>query len=185
MGENFEKELRESMLKSEESLKNKFRELRVGRASIDMVDNVRVSSYGDSLPLNQVGTLSIPDAKTIMVEPWDKSLFKEIDKGIRKAEPNWNPINDGNSIRIILPEVTEETRKQLLKKAKKELEEAKVSLRNIRKHFNSSVRRLKESGEMAEDEMHSKEKIIQKITDEYVHRLDSLFVSKEKDILTI
>lgn len=180
-----EKELKEKMDKSIEIFKGKLKELRVGRATIDMLDKVRVSSYGDLMPLNQVATLATIDARTLSVEPWDKSLMKEIDKSIRQAEPGWNPINDGNSIKIVLPEVTEEARKLLVKKAKKELEESKISLRNIRKHFNSDVKKAKEAGDMTEDEMHSNEKMIQKVTDEYVHKMDGIYSTKEKDILTI
>ncbi len=178
-----EKDIKTNMEKSLESLKNKFKQIRAGRANVDMLSSIQVEYYGSMTALNQVANLSTSDARTLIIDPWDKGTLSDIEKSIQKSNLNLNPINDGKIIRIILPELTEERRKEFLKIAKKELEEGKVSVRNVRKHFNTEYKKMEENGEISEDQLKAKEKEVQKITDEYVLKMDNLYHQKEKDIM--
>ena len=171
------------MNKSLDSFRLKLSKIRAGRANVDILDSVRVEYYGDMVPLNQVASLSVSDAKTIVIDPWDKSMLEGINKAIQKANLGLNPSTDTNSkiIRIIIPPLTEERRKEFVKIAKKELEEAKISLRNIRHKANSAIK----NDDLSEDEKRSKEKSVQKILDEFTKKAEEIFSSKEKDIMSI
>lgn len=158
--------------------------IRAGKASPSMLDDVFVDYYGASTPLSQVGSVNTPDARTIVVQPWEKSLLGPIEKAIMEANLGVNPQNDGTIIRINVPPLTEERRRDLVKKAKGEAESGKVAIRNVRKDANEKIRKLKTEG-VSEDEMKTGEAEIQKLTDAYIVKVDQLTEAKEKDIMTV
>ena len=163
---------------------NELNKIRAGKASPSMLDDVYVDYYGTSTPLNQVGTVNTPDARTIVVQPWEKSLLTTIEKAIMEANLGVNPQNDGVIIRINVPPLTEERRRDLVKKAKGEAENGKIAIRNVRKDANEKIRKLKADG-VSEDEMKTGEGEIQKLTDAYIVKVDQLSEAKEKDIMTV
>jgi ribosome recycling factor len=158
--------------------------IRAGKASPSMLDDVFVDYYGSQTPLSQVGSVNTPDARTIVVQPWEKSLLGAIEKAIMDANLGVNPQNDGVIIRINVPPLTEERRRDLVKKAKGEAENGKIAIRNVRKDANEKIRKLKTEG-VSEDEMKTGEAEIQKLTDAYIVKVDQLSDAKEKDIMTV
>jgi ribosome recycling factor len=158
--------------------------IRAGKASPAMLDDIVVDYYGSPTPLNQVGSVNTPDARTIVVQPWEKSLLGPIEKAIMEANLGVNPQNDGVIIRINVPPLTEERRRDLVKRAKAEAETGKIAIRNIRKDANEKIRKLKTEG-VSEDEMKTGEGEIQKLTDAYIIKVDVLSDAKEKDIMTV
>jgi ribosome recycling factor len=158
--------------------------IRAGKASPSMLDDVYVDYYGTATPLSQVGSVNTPDARTIVVQPWEKSLLGAIEKAIMEANLGVNPQNDGVIIRINVPPLTEERRRDLVKKAKGEAENGKIAIRNVRKDANEKIRKLKAEG-VSEDEMKTGEAEIQKLTDAYIVKVDQLSEAKEKDIMTV
>ncbi len=173
------------MQKSIENLSKEFSKLRTGRASTALVDSIRVDYYGTPTPLNQVASVSIPDSRTISIDPWDRSAFTSIEKAIMKSDLGLTPINDGRSIRINIPPLTEERRKDLVKMAKKYTEDAKVAIRNVRRDMNEEFKKLQAAKEISEDEQHRAQEEIQKITDNFVKKADTVFAEKEKEIMEI
>jgi len=163
---------------------NELNKVRAGKASPSMLDDVLVDYYGSPTPLSQVGSVNTPDARTIVVQPWEKTLLGAIEKAIMEANLGVNPQNDGVIIRINVPPLTEERRRDLVKKAKGEAENGKIAIRNIRKDTNEKIRRLKSEG-VSEDEMKTGEGEVQKLTDGYIARIDKLSEAKEKDIMTV
>jgi len=163
---------------------NELNKIRAGKASPSMLDDIMVDYYGSPTPLSQVGSVNTPDARTIVVSPWEKSLLPGIEKAIKEANLGVNPQNDGVIIRINVPPLTEERRRDLVKKAKGEAETGKVAVRNIRKDANEKIRKLKSEG-VSEDEMKTGEAEVQKLTDAYIVKIDALSVAKEKDIMTV
>ena len=163
---------------------NELTKIRAGKASPSMLDDIMVDYYGTPTPLNQVGSVNTPDARTIVVQPWEKSLLSAIEKAIMDANLGVNPQNDGIIIRINVPPLTEERRRDLVKKAKAEAETGKIAIRNIRKDANEKIRKLKTEG-VSEDEMKVGEAEIQKLTDTYIVKVDQLSEAKEKDIMTV
>lgn len=161
-----------------------FAKIRAGKAHPSMVDSVKVESYGSLMPLNQVANVSTPDAKSIVIQPWDKSMLQDIEKGIVIANIGLQPTNDGNVIRITLPPLTEERRKETVKKVKGEAENAKVAIRNLRKDANEAVKRLQKEG-LAEDEAKGGEQNIQKTTDNYIKKIDDLTAAKEAELMHV
>jgi ribosome recycling factor len=149
-----------------------------------MLDDITVDYYGSPTPLNQVGSVNTPDARTIVVQPWEKSLLGAIEKAIMEANLGVNPQNDGVIIRINVPPLTEERRRDLVKKAKAEAETGKIAIRNIRKEANEKIRKLKSEG-VSEDEMKTGEGEVQKLTDSFIVKVDQLSEAKEKDIMTV
>ena len=178
-------ELEEKMGKTLESTKNQFLHIRAGRANVSMIDGVTVDYYGQMSPLNQVGTVSAPEARLLVIDPWDKSLIPTIEKAILAANIGFTPSNDGKIIRLVVPELTEERRKEYVKLAKKEAEEGKVAARNIRKDCNNKVRKLEKDSEITEDELKQTEDKIQKLTDKIIASIDELLNKKEKELLSI
>ncbi len=178
-------ELEEKMGKTLESTKNQFLHIRAGRANVSMIDGVTVDYYGQMSPLNQVGTVSAPEARLLVIDPWDKSLIPTIEKAILAANIGFTPSNDGKIIRLVVPQLTEERRKEYVKLAKKEAEEAKAAARNIRKDFNNKVRKLEKDSEITEDELKQTEDKIQKLTDKIIASIDELLNKKEKELLSI
>jgi len=163
---------------------NELNKIRAGKASPSMLDDITVDYYGSPTPLSQVGSVNTPDARTIVVQPWEKSLLGAIEKAIMEANLGVNPQNDGVIIRINVPPLTEERRRDLVKKAKSEAENGKVAIRNIRKDTNEKIRKLKADG-VSEDEMKTGEAEVQKLTDAYIIKIDALSQAKEKDIMTV
>ena len=173
-----------SMEKAIEHCDSELLKIRAGKASPAMLDDIVVDYYGSPTPLNQVGSVNTPDARTIVVQPWEKSMLGPIEKAIMEANLGVNPQNDGVIIRINVPPLTEERRRDLVKKAKAEAETGKIAIRNIRKDANEKIRKLKADG-VSEDEMKVGEAEVQKLTDSYIVKVDALSLAKEKDIMTV
>lgn len=158
--------------------------IRAGKASPSMLDDIVVEYYGTPTPLSQVGSVNTPDARTIVIQPWEKSLLNPIEKAIKEANLGVNPQNDGVIIRINVPPLTEERRRELVKKAKGEAENGKIAVRNIRKDANEKIKKLKSEG-VSEDDIKVGEAEVQKLTDGYIVKVDQLSEAKEKDIMTV
>jgi ribosome recycling factor len=179
------KDNRERMEKALTTLSKEFSKLRTGRASAVLVEDIRVDYYGTPTPLSQIASIAVPDSRTITIQPWDRNAFGDIDKAILKSDLGLNPVNDGKLIRISIPPLTEERRKELVKVAKKFTEECKVAMRNVRRDGNELFKKKKNDKELTEDEMHKGQEEIQKLTDSYVAKADTAFASKEKEIMEI
>ena len=177
--------LQQQMDKTIEALKFEFSTIRAGRANAQMLDKIRVDYYGTPTPINQVGSISVPEPRTLMISAWDKSAMKEIEKAIRNSDLGFNPTNDGEVIRISVPALTEERRKELCKQAKKASEEFKVRIRNERRDANDKLKKLEKEGEITEDELKKAQDNVQKMTDKYTKEIDSLLETKEKDIMAV
>ena len=175
-------DLEDKMGKSIDALTRNFSGLRTGRASPALLDNIHVEAYGSSTPLNQVGTVSAPEARMLSVQVWDRSLVKSVEKAIRESALGLNPMNDGTTIRIPIPPLSEERRLEMVKIAGKYAEEAKVSVRSIRKSGMDDIKALEKEGEISEDERHSLEEMVQKLTDSMTAKIDELFKAKEQEI---
>ncbi|WP_031387229.1 ribosome recycling factor [Desulfonatronum thiodismutans] len=176
---------KERMEKSLQSLDREFKRLRTGRASGALLDGIRVDYYGTSTPLDQLASISIPDSRTISIQPWDRGAFKDVEKAILKSDLGLNPVNDGKTLRIIIPPLTEERRKELVKIAKKFTEEAKVGIRNIRRDANDALKKQEKAKEITEDELRKTQDDVQKLTDDYIAKTDAVFAVKEKEIMEI
>ena len=174
---------RESMEKSIVALKNDLNKVRTGRASLSLLDDIRVDYYGTLTPLNQMASLSVPESRLIIIQPWDVSMIKEIEKAILKSDLGLTPTNDGKLIRISIPPLTEERRKQLVKVVHKKSEEHKIAVRNIRRDSNDLLKGLKKDGDISEDDAFRAQDQVQKITDEHVKLIDEVGKEKEKEIL--
>ena len=183
MKEEILSELRQKMNLSVETLKREFMKIRTGRASTALLDGIKVNCYDTQMPLDQVASLSVPESRLITIKPWDQSIIGEIEKGILKSELGLTPMNDGKLIRISIPPLTEERRKELAKLAKKMAEENKISIRNHRREANELLKELKNEKEISEDEMHKSQDEVQKITDEFVKKIDETYAEKEKEII--
>ncbi len=177
-------ETKEGMLNAVQHLEKEFQKLRAGKASAQMLEGVKIDYYGVMTPLDQTANISTPDARQIIVQPWDKSVLGLIDKAIQAANLGFNPKNEGEILRIMVPPLTEERRRDLVKKARTEAENAKISIRNIRRLANENAKRLKKEG-VPEDEVDKLEEDIQKLTDEHIARVDKILEIKEKDIMTV
>lgn len=178
---------KEKMGKAVEATKHKFTSIRAGRANVSMLDGIKVEQYGSEMPLNQVGSVSAPEARLLVIDPWDKSLIGKIEKAIIAANLGLTPNNDGKVIRLIMPELTADRRKEYVKMAKSEAENGKVAVRNIRKDGNNDLKKLLKDKEnpVSEDEVKNLEAEIQKLTDAYIKEIDELFAKKEKEITTV
>ena len=177
--------LQQQMDKTIEALKFEFSTIRAGRANAQMLDKIRVDYYGTPTPINQVGSISVPEPRTLMISAWDKSAMKEIEKAIRNSDLGLNPTNDGEVIRINVPALTEERRKELCKQAKKASEEFKVRIRNERRDANDKLKKLEKEGEITEDELKKAQDNVQKMTDKYTKEIEALLETKEKDIMEV
>jgi ribosome recycling factor len=177
--------LEEKMKKTISVLKKDLSTMKAGRANPTMLDRVQVNYYGSPCPISQVANISAPEPRVLVISPWEKSLMKEIEKAILTSDLGINPSNDGSVIRLVVPELTEETRKNLVKNVKKTGEESKIALRSIRKEANDKIKVLKKNGEITEDELKVTEEKVQKITDSFVKEIDSIVLSKEKEIMSI
>lgn len=176
-------ETRDRMGKSIAALNNELKRVRTGRASLSLLDGIRVDYYGTLTPLNQMSSLSVPESRLITIQPWDVSVIKEIEKAILKSDLGLTPSNDGKIIRISIPPLTEDRRKDLVKIVNKMLEEHKVAVRNIRRDSNELLKSLKKDGDISEDEAFKAQDGVQKITDEHIAQIDEIGKEKEKEIL--
>lgn len=179
------KMIEEKMQKVIDHLFDELANIRAGRANPAILNKVMVDYYGAMTPINQVGTISVPEARQILITPWDKSLLSHVEKAIQKAELGINPINDGNSIRLTFPELNEQRRKELAKDARTLGEDSKVAIRNVRRQAMDEIKTSQKNGEITEDELKSNEEKIQKLTDKYVDNVDNMISSKEKEIMEI
>ena len=175
----------ERMKKTLASLKDGFATLRTGRASAALFDKIRVDAYGDKSPINQVANISVPEARLIVIQPWDKGLIGEIEKAIRTSELSLNPSNDGKVIRISIPPLTEERRKELVKHAKNQAEQSRVAVRNIRRDGNEELKKLLKDSKITEDEESKTLEELQKLTDNYIGKVNQILEEKEKEIMEV
>ena len=178
-------ETEEKMKKSIDSLRGELATVRAGRANPHILDGVTVDYYGTPTPLNQAANISVPEARMLQIQPWDASLLKEIEKAIQIADIGLTPTNDGKTIRLIFPELTEDRRKELAKEVKKYGENAKVAIRNIRRDANDAAKKQNKDGEMSDDELANIEADIQQMTDKYTKEVDEAIDDKTKEIMTV
>lgn len=175
----------EKMTKTIAALKKELGSMKAGRANPAMLDRIEAEYYGTMTPLNQLGNISVPEPRILMIQPWDKSSIKAIEKAILKSDLGLNPSNDGETIRLIIPELTEETRKNIVKNVKKAGEDSKVAIRAIRRDCNDKIKALKKDSEVSEDEIKKAEDDIQKKTDSYIKEIEKIIEAKEKEIMSI
>ncbi len=175
----------EKMEKGLASLHNEFKKIRTGRAQVTMLDSIKVNYYGNITPLNQVAAISCPDAKSFLIAPWEASILKEIEQSIVKSDIGMAPMSDGKVIRLRVPDLTEERRKELVKQTKKVVEDARVSVRMARRDANEEVKKAQKDKLISEDELKKSEAEIQKLTDDYMKKIDGIADEKEKSIMTI
>ena len=173
------------MKKTLASLKDGFGALRTGRASAALFDRIRVDAYGEKSPLNQVANISVPEARLIVIQPWDRNLIGDIEKAILSSDLSLNPSNDGKVIRISVPPLTEERRKDLAKQAKAQAEQSRVAVRNIRRDGNEELKKLLKDGDITEDEESKRSDELQKVTDSYIAQVNKILDEKEKEIMEV
>lgn len=166
-----------------DALEKEFKKMRTGRASTSIFDGIKVDCYGTQMPLNQISSVSNPEARLLTIQPWDQSVIGDIEKSILKSGLGLTPMNDGKIIRVSIPPLTEERRADLAKMAKKMAEESKISVRNNRRDANDTLKKLKSESEISEDEMHKQQDNVQKITDEFIEQIEKIRSEKEKEIL--
>jgi len=185
MQNEIKKEANERMDKSIESLKKDFGSIRTGRASLSLLDGIKIDYYGIPTQLAQVATLGIPEPRQITIQPWEQKLIPEIEKAILKSDLGLTPGNDGKTIRLNIPTLTEERRKQLVKVVKKHAEEAKVAIRNIRRDINDKIKKSEKEEHLSEDDVKRLQEEIQKLTDQHVAKVDEVLHHKEKEIMEV
>ncbi len=185
MIDDLKNKTKSGMEKAVEALRRDLSKVRTGRASVAILDDVRVDYYGTPTPLNQVGTLAVPEPRLITIQPWEKKLIPEIERAIQKADLGINPTSDGIVIRLAFPALTEERRKEMVKQVKKMGEEGKIAVRNARRDANETLKRLLKDKEISEDDEKHGEKEIQTLTDEFVVRIDKVIADKEKELMEI
>ncbi|OQY00410.1 MAG: ribosome recycling factor [Desulfobacteraceae bacterium 4572_130] len=178
-------ESRERMKKSLQAFEKEMLKVRTGRASLTILDGVKVDYYGTLTPLNQMSSIAVPENRLITIQPWDISIIKEIEKAILKANLGLTPSNDGKLIRISIPPLTEDRRKEIVKTVNHTCEDFKIAIRNIRRDANNELKSFQKSGEISEDDNFKAQKEIQEITDEYIKEIDIMFIAKEKEILEL
>ncbi len=175
----------ERMKKTVSALHDEFNAIRIGRASPALLDKVRVDYYGQKTPLSQVATISVPEARLIVIQPWDRSLFSEIEKAILKSDLGLNPSNDGKVLRIAIPPLTEQRRKELVKTARNIAEQSRVAIRNIRRDGLEELKKLQSAGGVAEDAVKKEETELQKLTDAYIAQIGQILETKEREIMEV
>lgn len=175
----------DKMKKTLDVLVSDYSTIRAGRANPHVLDRIKVDYYGTPTPIQQVGNINVPEARMIVIQPWEKSLLKAIEKAILTSDLGINPTNDGNVIRLVFPELTEERRKDLSKDIKKKGDNAKVAVRNIRRDANEAFKKMEKSGEMSEDDRKLGEEKIQKLTDKMIEKIDAAIETKTKEIMTV
>ena len=185
MIEDNEKETREKMLRSINSLEENFQRIRTGRANPSLLESIEIEYYGTKTPISQMSNISVEDGRTLSIVPWEKDQVQNIEKAIQTSDLGLQPATSGDVIRVIIPELTEETRRDLIKLAKTEAENSKVSIRNQRRDANAILKEFHNEKEISQDDLRKGEEMIQKLTDEFVSKVDSLLSQKEKDLLEI
>ena len=173
------------MNKTLEVLQSDYAAIRAGRANPHVLDKIKVDYYGTPTPIQQVGNISVPEARMIVIQPWEKSLLKAVEKAILTSELGINPNNDGNCIRLVFPEMTEERRKEVAKDVKKKGDSAKVAIRNIRRDANDAFKKMEKAGEMSEDDLKEATEKMQKLTDKMIEKVDKAVEEKTKEIMTV
>lgn len=168
-----------------EALRREFGGVRTGKASPALLDTVKVDAYGSMLPINQVGTITAPEPRMLVVQPWDKGLIKAIEKALRESDLGLNPSNDGSVIRIPIPALTEERRKEYVRLLHKLTEEARVAVRNVRRDANDEIKHRQKDESLSEDDVRREQAEVQKLTDEYIHRIDELLKHKEAEVMEV
>ncbi|MBP2099560.1 ribosome recycling factor [Enterococcus rivorum] len=176
---------KEKMQKAEQSLQREFGQIRAGRANASLLDRIQVEYYGAMTPVNQLTSINIPEARVLMVTPFDKSSIGDIEKAIQASDIGISPANDGNVIRLVIPQLTEERRKELAKDVKKLAETAKVAVRNVRRDAMDDLKKQEKNNEITEDELRNLEKEVQKLTDDSVKNVDQITAEKEKELLEV
>ncbi len=174
-----------NMKKTVEVVKKEFSSLRAGRATPDLLNKIMVNYYGNPTPISQMANISAPEARLLLIQPWDKSTLPEIERAIMKSDLGLSPSSDGTVVRLAIPQLTEDRRKELVKISKKKSEEGRVAIRNIRRDANDSLKDLEKKGEIREDELHRSQDEIQKLTDKYIKEIDSITVKKEQEIMQV
>jgi ribosome recycling factor len=183
MIESVYRDSKENMGKVIEALKKELKRVRTGRASLSLLDGIKVDYYGTLTPLSQMATLAVPESRQITIQPWDTTVIKEIEKAVQKSDLGLTPSSDGKIIRIAIPPLTEQRRKELVKVVHKISEEYKVSVRNLRRDANELIKDIKKDGKISEDDAFKSQEKIQKITDEHINLVDACYKEKEKEIL--
>jgi ribosome recycling factor len=174
-----------SMEKAIDAMKKEFSRVRTGRASVSLFDDIRIDYYGTPTPLNQVGTLAVPEPRLITIQPWERKLIPEIERAILKSDLGLNPMSDGVLVRIAIPSLTEERRKEMVKQIRRMGEDAKVAIRNARRDANEALKKLEKGKEISEDDLKRGEKDVQDLTDLYVKKTDEVLLGKEKEVMEV
>ncbi|MDD2558747.1 MAG: ribosome recycling factor [Desulfuromonadaceae bacterium] len=185
MFQETEKQAKKAMENAVDALRRDFRRVRTGRASADILNEVRVDYYGSAVPISQVGTISVPEARLITIQPWEKNIIPDIEKAIFKSDLGLTPTSDGIIVRIPIPALTEERRKEMVKQIKAKTEDAKISIRGARQDANNSLKKLEKDKEITEDDLKRGEKLIQDLTDSYVKKVDDVFSTKEDELMEV
>jgi ribosome recycling factor len=185
MKESVFQKFKEEMEKTLAALSKSFSRVRTGRASIALLDGIKVDYYGTPTPIVQVANVSVPESRLILIVPWDVSIISAIEKAIQKSDLGVTPSNDGKVVRLAIPQLTEERRKEIAKTVKKMAEEGKVKLRNARRDANEELKKLKKDNKISEDEMFTAQDEVQKLTDQYIEKTDKILAAKEKEIMEI
>ena len=178
-------EAKEKMKKAAQNLQRELGQIRAGRANASLLDRITVNYYGAPTPLNQMASIQIPEARVLMITPFDKSILQDVEKAIMASDIGISPTNDGNVIRLVIPQLTEERRKELAKDVKKEAENAKIAIRNIRRDANDALKKMGKAGDVSEDEIKDLETQVQKLTDKYIADVDAAVAEKTKEIMTV
>ena len=179
------KEMREQMEAALDAMRREFSGVRTGKATPNLLDTVRVDAYGSKMPLNQVATVNTPEARLIMIQPWDKGLMGEIERAIQTSDLGLNPSNDGTVIRVPIPPLSEERRKDMVKLLHKMAEEGKISVRHARQEANKAIKQQEHDHEISEDESRRQQEKVQEITDEYIGRIDDMMAKKEAEVMEV
>ncbi|MCD4691082.1 ribosome recycling factor [bacterium] len=179
-------ETTERMDKAVDSVRRELAKIRTGKATVSLLDGVRLEAYGSTVPLRQVANISVPEARLLVVQPWDKSILGDVEKAILKSDLGLNPSNDGNLIRVPIPVLTEERRKEMVRYVHKLAEEGRVSVRNIRRDTNESLKKMKTAGDISEDDFHrAHDTTVQDMTDEHIGEVDKALAAKEKELMQV
>ncbi|MBW1615886.1 MAG: ribosome recycling factor [Deltaproteobacteria bacterium] len=185
MIEDIYNDTKDKMNKSIEALKTELAKIRTGRASLSMFDGIKADYYGAATPINQIASIAVPESRLVTIQPWDAAAIKEIEKAILKSDLGLTPSNDGKIIRLAIPPLTEQRRKEIVKTVNKVCENYKVAIRNIRRDANDLLKKLKKEGEIAEDQAFKSQDDVQKITDDYIKKIDAVYKEKEAEVLEI
>jgi len=178
-------EIEDNMKKTCEMVKKEFASLRAGRATPALLDKISVNYYGNPTPLNQMANITVPEARLLVIQPWDKSALPEIEKAIMKSDLGITPTSDGSVIRLVVPQLTSERRQELVKVVKKKAEEGKVAVRNVRRDANDSLKAIEKKGEISEDELRRRQDEVQKLTDKFIKEIDKMTSIKEQEIMQV